>query len=311
VTGIGRGEALSAFAAEWLPRVESELLALLPPADEAPGVLHEAMRYALFPGGKRLRPLLVLAGCRVTGGDPARALPVAAGVECLHTYSLVHDDLPCMDDDDLRRGRPSCHRVYGEAAALLVGDALQALAFAAVAHGGALAVARIARAAGSRGMVGGQMADLDAEDGRGERSIARVEWIHDRKTGALITGCLAAGALAGAGGEAVPAEVMEPLERYGDGLGRAFQIVDDCLDLTGSAEELGKNPRADGEHGKLTWPAIVGLEPSLAMARQLAAAAAGLAPEVASRAGRWRGLALDDAAPLLQDLASAATERRS
>jgi geranylgeranyl diphosphate synthase type II len=312
VTGAAGAARFRAYAQAWLPRVDAELERLLPAAAAAPARLHEAMRYALFPGGKRLRPLLAMLGCQATGGDAARALTAAAGLECLHTYSLVHDDLPCMDDDDLRRGRPTCHAVYGEAVALLVGDALQALAFEAVATGGAPAVAALARAAGSRGMVGGQMGDIEAEGGGADRSLARVEWIHDRKTGALLTASLLVGALAG--GPALPPAVAGPLTAFGDRLGRAFQIADDCLDLTGTAEELGKRPNADAEHHKLTWPSVVGLERSLQMARELAVAAAGLAPAVVDAAAAWRGVRtpeLDAAVLLLQDAAYAAVERRS
>lgn len=306
--------ALAAFARRYGPRIEDALDRLLPPASEAPTVLHEAMRYALFPGGKRLRPLLALVACRATGGNPEQALTAAAGLECLHTYSLVHDDLPCMDDDALRRGRPTTHTVYGEATALLVGDALLTVAFGAVATAGADAVARLAFAAGSRGMVGGQMADLEAEGGNGERTLDRVAWIHDRKTGALITGSLLVGALASAGPTALPNDLAVQIERYGDCLGRAFQIADDCLDLTGNAAELGKNPNADLALDKLTWPAIAGLDASLAMARGLADEAAALAPAIVRAAVAWRGghgPVLDDAVPLLQDLAFAAVERRS
>ncbi|MGE3171252.1 MAG: polyprenyl synthetase family protein [Planctomycetota bacterium] len=313
-----RGAAFAAFRQRWSAVIERELDALLPPEDEAPARLHAAMRYALFPGGKRLRPLLCLMGCEVTGGLAERALTAAAGLECLHTYSLVHDDLPCMDDDALRRGRPTCHVRYGEATALLAGDALLTLAFAATATAGSAAVHRLAAAAGSRGMVGGQEADLDATFGRGQRSLDRVEWIHDRKTGALITASVLVGALAGCGAEdrdgAPPAGVLQRLERYGFCLGRAFQIADDCLDLTGSAEELGKNPNADTAQDKLTWPAVVGLEQSLKMARGLAAEAADLAGPLLREVAVWRPLdrpALDGAEALLQDVAFAAVERRS
>lgn len=311
----GPGGRFAAFQRQWLPRLEAALEALLPRDDEPPVQLHQAMRYALFPGGKRLRPLLALLGCEATGGDRERALVPAAAIECLHTYSLVHDDLPCMDDDALRRGRPTCHVRFGEAVALLVGDALLTVAFEGVARGGALAVQRLARAAGSLGMVGGQMADLDAERGRGERSLERVAWIHDRKTGALITASLLVGALAGADGTApLPAPLLDLLQQYGDALGRAFQIADDCLDLTSSAAELGKNPLADVAHDKLTWPAVVGLEQSLANARSLAEAAAALAPAIAAATAAFRAVPaaeLDATVALLQDVAFVAVNRRN
>lgn len=310
-----RGEALRRFQQAWGPRIEAAIDGLLPPSDEPPANLHAAMRYALFPGGKRLRPLLALVGCAAAGRSADRALVAAAGIECLHTYSLVHDDLPCMDDDSLRRGRATCHVVYGEATAMLVGDALLTLAFEAAASAGPLAVRELAIAAGSRGMVGGQMADLEAEGSSRSAGLEQVKWIHDRKTGALITGSLLVGASASLGqGEALPGSFEQPLRRYGDCIGRAFQIADDCLDLTGTAEELGKNPNADQDHDKLTWPAVVGLERSLEMARDLAAEAAALGPRIVHAAEEWRRCArgaLAEVGAVLQDLAFAAVERRS
>jgi geranylgeranyl diphosphate synthase type II len=301
------------FVARWADPVEAALRALLPPPSTAPQRLHEAMHYALFPGGKRLRPMLALLACEATGGDPAGALRAAAAIECLHTYSLVHDDLPCMDDDDLRRGRPTCHKVFGEALALLAGDGLLTVAFEGVAAAGASAVQALARGAGSLGMVGGQVEDLAAEGDADGHTLARVQWIHDHKTGALITASLLVGAHAAAGPEGAPAAVIEPLARYGDLLGRAFQIADDCLDLTGTAAELGKNPLADVALGKLTWPAMVGLEASRKAARAMAEEAKALAPQVVAAARHWRGGAgrmLDGAVVLLQDAATYAVERR-
>ncbi len=307
-----RADGFRPFVSRWSPRVEAALLALLPDVATPPQRLHEAMHYALFPGGKRLRPMLALLGCAAVGGDPERALRSAAGLECLHTYSLVHDDLPCMDDDDLRRGRPTCHKVYGEALALLAGDALLTLAFEGVADAGGRAVRELAVAAGSRGMVGGQVEDLAAELDPSGHTLDRVAWIHDHKTGALITASLLVGALAGA--PEAPPDLLASLRSYGDLLGRAFQIADDCLDLTGTAQELGKNPLADVALGKLTWPALLGLEESQRVARQLAARAAAAAEGIVAAAARWRGTdpaALDCAATLLQDVASYAVERRS
>ena len=272
-----------AFVAAWAEPVEAALRALLPAPSTAPVLLHEAMHYALFPGGKRLRPMLALLGCQAAGGDPRRALRAAAALECLHTYSLVHDDLPCMDDDDLRRGRPTCHKVYGEALALLAGDALLTVAFEGVAEAGPAAVVALARASGSLGMVGGQVEDLAAEGDAAHHTLERVQWIHDHKTGALITASLLVGAHAAFPGGA-PAALLEPLQRFGDLLGRAFQIADDCLDLTGTAAELGKNPLADVALGKLTWPALVGLERSVAAARQMAAEAPVVTSPAACRA---------------------------
>lgn len=315
MTAPSSHSTFAGFAREWGPAIEAALLALLPPEDAPPRGLHAAMHYALFPGGKRLRPLLVLLGCRAAGGEPQAALRAAAALECLHTYSLVHDDLPCMDDDDLRRGRPTCHKAHGEAMALLAGDALLTLAFEGVASAGAAATVELARASGSLGMVGGQVEDLAAETDH-RHSLERVQWIHDHKTGALITAAILVGAhaaAASAAGSAVPASVLEPLRRYGDQLGRAFQIADDCLDLTGTAAELGKNPLADVALGKLTWPAMVGLERSLATARELAEGAAAEAVQVVAATTAWRGVpagALDGVRALLQDVAFFAVERR-
>lgn len=325
MTSSSRSGAFRAFVGAHRDAVEAALDELLPASELAPQRLHEAMRYAMFPGGKRLRPMLTLIGAAATGGQTEDALRPAAALECLHTYSLVHDDLPCMDDDDLRRGRATCHKVYGEPLALLAGDALLTLAFAGCAAGGGEAVAALASAAGSVGMVGGQVEDLAAEGslkggGSGsleespEASMAKLEWIHDHKTGALITAALVVGAHAAAGPGGVPADVLEILSKYGDTVGRAFQIADDCLDVTGSPEELGKNPGADVALGKLTWPALLGLEQSQAAARSLAEQASALAVELAAAVAAWRTVAptcLDEMVLLLQDVAFYAVERRT
>ena len=297
--------AFAAFAAQARPDIEAALEAMLPAASEPPAALHAAMRHAMFPGGKRLRPLLALIGCRVTGGEVERALRPAAALECLHTYSLVHDDLPCMDDDDLRRGRPTCHRVFGDALAVLAGDALLTLALEAAAEGGAPAVAVLARAAGSAGMVGGQAADLAAE-GSAAASVGleQVEWIHDRKTGALITASLEVGALAGRGDTGR----LGALREYGRLLGRAFQIADDCLDLTGTAEQLGKLPGQDLAAAKLTYPAVLGLDASRAAASELSERAVRLAPACAGPSGRT---GLDADIGLLQDTVSVLAARNT
>ncbi|MFT4839837.1 MAG: geranylgeranyl diphosphate synthase type II [Planctomycetota bacterium] len=306
--------AFKAFVKKHAEPVEQALRDLLPLATVQPKRLHEAMHYAMFPGGKRMRPMLTLLGCTATGGALAAAMRPAAALECLHTYSLVHDDLPCMDNDDLRRGRPTCHKVYGDAMALLAGDALQTLAFEGVSAAGGAAVHALAKASGSIGMVGGQVEDLAAEGEADQHSIERLTWIHDHKTGALITASLLVGAHAGASQKSVPVELLELLRGYGDRLGRAFQIADDCLDVTATATELGKNPGVDVALGKLTWPALVGLESSLETARGLAEEAASLAEQVVYAAACWRGVArssLDGAVQLLQDVAFYTVERRT
>ena len=241
---------------------DSLLQTVLPAADCDPQRLHEAMRYAVFAGGKRIRPALVLTACRAAGGADAPAHPAMAAIELLHTYTLVHDDLPAMDDDDLRRGRPTVHRAYDEATAILVGDALQALAFGELARLGADAVACLARAAGSLGVVGGQQRDLDATGGTVDAAAAElVERIHRDKTAALIAAACELGAIA--------AEAEEPLRNalatYGRHMGLAFQIVDDLLDASGSSDELGKTPGKDAAQAKLTTLSVHGVDSARTM----------------------------------------------
>ena len=216
--------------------------------------LGEAIRYSLLAGGKRIRPMLCMAAAEACGGDLDAIAPIAAAFELVHCYSLVHDDLPAMDDDDLRRGMPTSHVVHGEATAILVGDALQARAFELVAGAdGVDAAARVAvvgllaRAAGWQGMVGGQYLDID-EDRVDHTDVAALRDVHDRKTGALIAGAIEAGAVA-AGADA---QVAASAARFGRELGWLFQLVDDLLDATGSAEELGKTPGKDEASGKVT-----------------------------------------------------------
>jgi len=237
--------------------------------------LAEALRYALLGGGKRLRPALVRLFGELHGADPEALRRPAVALECVHTYSLVHDDLPCMDDDDLRRGRPTCHKVFGEATAVLVGDALLTWSFELVAHGphAAEAVRVLARAAGAAGMVGGQALDLAAVAGRGAR--AEVERIHRCKTAALLGAACEVGALAGG----ARAHARAAARRYGEALGLCFQAVDDVLDVTGGAA-LGKTPGKDAAQDKLSLVAVLGLEGAQAEARRLADAARGLAREV-------------------------------
>jgi geranylgeranyl pyrophosphate synthase len=251
----------------------------LPPGDEIPARLHQAMRYSVFAGGKRLRPALVLASARAVGATMDERIGAAmAAVEVLHTYTLVHDDLPAMDDDDLRRGRPTCHKAFDEATAILAGDALQTLAFECAASVGAEAVSVLARAAGSRGVVGGQQDDLDAEGEPIDASPAtraRLERIHRGKTAALIRASCELGAIAA---NAAPA-VRQALRAYGEAIGLAFQVADDVLDATATAAALGKTPGKDAAQGKLTYVAVHGLDAARREAERLEhEAIAALAP---------------------------------
>ncbi len=226
--------------------------------------LMQAMKYAVTAGGKRLRPSLVILGCEAAGGDRADALSAAAAIECIHTYSLIHDDLPCMDDDDYRRGRPTVHRQFDEATAVLAGDALHAIAFEILTETGNIDVIReVAKAIGPEGILGGQMDDLLAEGTI--PSEETVNGIHVRKTAMLITASIRVGGLIG---HAAPA-VMDQLTRYGREIGLAFQIIDDILDEVGTSEELGKPVGSDREHQKATYPAAVGMEQSRDRAREL------------------------------------------
>jgi geranylgeranyl pyrophosphate synthase len=258
----------AAFLAEARERVDGTLESLLPPETEAPTRLHQAMRYPVFAGGKRLRPALLLATVRSLGGDETRALVPAAALELIHTYSLVHDDLPAMDDDDLRRGRPTCHVAFDEATAVLVGDALLTLAFEVVvtrtdapAEVRCSLLREISVAIGSQGMVGGQALDLEAEGKRLDG--AGLEQIHRWKTGALIRASVVSGGYLAGGSD----EEMDALRRFGEAIGLAFQIVDDLLDVQGDSAVLGKTAGKDARAEKATFPAIWGLEESRRRAR--------------------------------------------
>jgi geranylgeranyl diphosphate synthase, type II len=254
---------LQAFLTVERERIDGALAALLPPVEAWPPRLHEAMRYAVFGGGKRVRPILTRAACRAAGGDPDVALEAACALELVHTYSLIHDDLPALDDDTLRRGRPTLHVAYDEALAILAGDALLTEAFALLgrfpsgderAACRAQACALVAGAIGSRGMVGGQVEDLEATGGPAD--AARLDRIHRAKTGALIGAAVELGALLGG---ADPAR-RAAFAAFGLRLGVLFQIADDILDVTGSAASLGKSPGKDAAAGKLTYPGVFGLE---------------------------------------------------
>ncbi len=257
----------------WRVRMEAALAARLPAADAVPARLHEAMRYSVLGGGKRIRPALLFATARTLGLAEAGVEAAACAIELMHVYSLVHDDLPAMDDDDLRRGRPTCHKAYDEATAILVGDALQPLAFQVLARDPALPQAAAVRlrligllceASGSLGMVGGQAIDLAVQGTR--LDIAQVEDLHARKTGALIRASVLMAA------ECAPnldRAHYDALTRFAAAIGLAFQIQDDLLDVVGDAATLGKATGADREHAKPTHPAIIGIEESQRRVRLL------------------------------------------
>ena len=283
-----------AWAQSVAERVEQALSRLLPPATTHPPRLHEAMRYAALGGGKRVRPMLAFGAGRITGADPARLDIVAASVELIHAYSLVHDDLPCMDDDTLRRGRPTCHVAFDEATALLVGDALQSLAFELLANhrladdpATQLAmVGTLAAASGSRGMAGGQAIDLGAV---GQAlALPELEQMHLHKTGALIRASVALGARCGNTAEA---STLERLDRYAQCVGLAFQVVDDILDESGTAASLGKTAGKDREAGKPTYTSLLGLAEARTLADRLLADAHAALSVFDERAAALRALA--------------------
>jgi len=297
-------------------------------AADAPPRLAEAMAYSLFAPGKRLRPLLVVLACEAAGGATADALPAACAVEMVHTYSLIHDDLPAMDDDDLRRGLPTCHKKFGEALAVLAGDALLTLAFEVLGgsygpRAAAVSCAELARGAGAAGMVGGQVLDLEAEDrlpasgGRERRSdgepqaqargffqqdnpvapgspeLASLEQIHRRKTGALCRSSPRLGVYAAQADrpDGISPDALAAADAYADAFGLAFQVTDDLLDVTGTADKAGKRVGKDAARGKLTYPGLLGVEESRRRAaelgRQAVAAAAALGSEPLARLAKY------------------------
>ena len=271
--------------------VDAALDDLLPRRTARPKALHDAMRYSVFAGGKRLRPILCLAGCEACGGEPGLALPSACAVECIHTYSLIHDDLPCMDDDDFRRGQPTSHRKYGEALAVLAGDALQALAFQSVAaarptrrYGSGDFLRELATAAGSRCLIGGQVADLEAE-GKPRSSAGDLRFIHRNKTAALLTSSITLGAMHA---NATPRR-LAALREFGQSLGLAFQVIDDILDCTQTSDKLGKSAGKDVAAGKATYPAVFGLDKSRREAARLTRRAASALDPLGRKARRlWQ-----------------------
>ena len=272
---------LGQFLEQQRARVDRTLEKLLPGAEVVPNSIHRAMRYAVFAGGKRIRPVLCLEAGRLFRDNDGPLLPPASALELIHTYSLIHDDLPALDNDDLRRGKPSCHVAFGEATAILAGDGLLTLAFQVLAESPDIPPERclrvnreLARAIGTlRGMIGGQVADLEAE---AKPPDARtLEYIHASKTGALFRASVRTGAILAGAGEGD----LDKVSAYGEKVGLAFQIVDDLLDVVGSREELGKAPGKDAEHKKATYPALYGVEKSRAMTAQMVEEACGaLAP---------------------------------
>lgn len=266
---------------------------LLPPATQFPPVIHQAMRHSVFAGGKRLRPILCIEAARMVGGMlPLGIDNLAAALEMLHTYSLIHDDLPALDNDDLRRGRPTCHKAFGESTAILAGDALQTYAYEVLARLACPPEARVriieevARATGTiEGMIGGQVMDLEAEHKK--ITVQELEYIHRSKTGALITASLISGGIYGGAGESD----VELLRCFGRGIGLAFQIADDILDVTQTSEQLGKTAGKDTASEKATYPALFGLEESARRADALVASACARLDSFGERANTLKELA--------------------
>jgi geranylgeranyl diphosphate synthase, type II len=239
---------------------------LLLPEKTYPASIHSLMRYSIFAGGKRIRPTLIMASCESCGGvfGNRDVLLACAAIEMLHTFSLIHDDLPCMDDDDFRRGKPTAHKAFGEAQAVLGGDALCIFAFECLSKTGrADIIGEIARALGTNGMIGGQVVDIESE-GK-PATIETLEYIHKNKTAALIRSCVITGALLAD----APEDKIACLSRYGDHVGLAFQVVDDILDEEGTTEQIGKDAGSDRENGKVTYPSVCGMEKSKQYAKEL------------------------------------------
>ena len=274
-------------------RTDAALERLLPAANQRPSSIHQAMRHSVFAGGKRIRPILCMeAGRAVADSLPEGIEEVGAALEMLHTYSLIHDDLPSLDNDDLRRGRPTCHKAFGEATAILAGDALQTQAYEVLARLRCPAEARvriieeIAHGTGTiDGMIGGQVVDLEAEHSK--PNLETLEYIHRAKTAALITASLVSGGIYAGGGD----EEISRLRSFGRQIGLAFQIVDDVLDVTQSSEQLGKTAGKDTAAEKTTYPALFGIEESVKKADQLVADAFAQLHPFGNRAGTLKELA--------------------
>ncbi|HYM00118.1 MAG TPA: farnesyl diphosphate synthase [Blastocatellia bacterium] len=287
-------EAIDDYLARRAEEVNTWLETLVPPETMPPERLHEAMRYSLMAGGKRLRPTLVLTAGEALGAATADLMPVGCAIEMIHTYSLIHDDLPAMDNDDLRRGRPTCHKMFGEAMAILAGDALLTLAFNVLSVNAPAAdinrqirvILEIANASGTvDGLIGGQVADIENE-GR-DVTGATLEYIHRSKTGALIRASVMAGGIIAGASESE----LDLLSSYGQSIGLAFQVADDILDVTSTSEQLGKTPGKDAAAKKATYPAIHGLLASRNRAEELVQQAVDAASSLGERAALLAGLA--------------------
>ncbi len=266
---------LDRYLREKKEKVDAALESYLPRREELTSNLHKAMRHSLFAGGKRIRPILSIASFEAAGGKGEKVLPFACALEMIHTYSLIHDDLPALDNDDYRRGKPTCHKVFGEAIALLAGDGLLTEAFRLMtrrpgkdspsSHDALVLdlISEVGQAAGVSGMVGGQVVDVESEGKAVD--LPTVQYIHTHKTGAMILASVRVGAKLGGAGEAL----LKALTRYGESLGLAFQIADDVLNVEGKAALMGKNTGSDLSMGKATYPSVLGLEESKRRAKEL------------------------------------------
>lgn len=284
---------INAYLSELRVLVDNRLEQLLPPENQAPSTIHQAMRYSVFAGGKRVRPILALASGESLSGDRDVLLTLGAALEVMHTYSLIHDDLPALDNDDLRRGRPTCHKVFGEAMAVLTGDALMTLCYQilavlpGVSDAARVSIVReVAAATGTiDGMIGGQVVDLESEGKPVDAGV--LEYIHHSKTGALLRGSVRCGALAAGANE----DQLRALTDFGARIGLVFQIVDDILDVTSSSEVLGKTAGKDEKVQKATYPALYGIEASKVKAGELVALALEDIRDFGPRAEPLRSLA--------------------
>jgi len=289
-------EAVKREINEIIATVNNALDDYLPQTDHEPAIIHQAMRYSVFAGGKRLRPVMFLASAEAVGGSKEPLLTAACAMELIHTYSLVHDDLPAMDNDDFRRGKPTSHKVFGEAIAVLAGDALLTLAFGLIAKCGRSGnispqvivdvIEEVTLAAGSLGMIGGQVVDIQSEDKTVSKEL--LDYIHSHKTGALFRAAIRAGALMG-GAEA---EELAALTDYAENLGLAFQITDDILDVEGNSEKLGKTVGSDERKKKSTYPVLYGLAESKKIAADSVAKAVAALDRFGEQAAVLRFLAL-------------------